>query len=1092
MKTASFFAILLCFLALSCEQVPRSAEIISPEDTATKKPPSIDGSLTSIHADSVLNYHQKRLQLSRENLAMEQQGDGLDAYIRSSILLSEGLARKGEFTAAEELLDSTIRRSSEIDSIEKNKLLSLYLSKKRILTEKSSFLKDNQYLDQAQAWISRAQNLALKDSLSIARLAFHEGNYPKALDYLPADHSQSPLAIEILVYHGDSYPYTQSDSAIYFIQKAIDLNEKHSIDPFLLIKSYNLISYRYLGDHTRFLEYCQKANALNEQIFTPAYLHTANILKFLGVAYYNVGDATEAERTLNAALRCAEKNGDEKQRLSVLRNLAMIYSTGDQLKSIQIAKDILQFETDNYIVLNNLGIAYMSIDSFEQAERYQLLSLEEKIKQEGPGHEYVANSYFNLGQLYNAWGKHTKAKEVLLKALQMRLDADMEDGAALSNNYYHLGVATQKTAQYDAALNFYVKSIKALIPSYRPSEKLTIPSLDADIESKIQLTYPLAGIAETCYEKGKAATDNKQLLLATEFLQTNMALIDQIRGEYFSEASKQMLMEQARTTYELAWETTFELIEKGNIDEAMALKMLYGHIEKSKYVLLNDAKAIADAKFKSIPDSLIKKELALKEALAELEQELFIQKKEGKGNDLAGQIYNLKKDIDELNAYFKVDFPEYFQLSHAEIKSLEEVQLYLKERDNTAILEYALTDSSLYLIHITSSGYQIKKTPLDSTFWQDLEDMRRIVSNRPAGAINSEEWQQDYEAFYNSGRNLYQTLVGPIVDQLSAEKIIIIPDGKLGYLPFQLLLSQDIDKNTLAQGNYRSLPFWLKDKDIRYEYSASLLINDKNEREKGPVAYAGFAPSYQVEELYAAIPNLGDREKSELANLVHNKAEVQDVASLFGSPPYIGEKASKARFLEIGPQAQILHLSMHGLVHDKEPLYSHLAFCNTDSSAEYELYAYELYNMPLKADLAVLSACNTGAGEMQKGEGIMSLSRAFKYAGCPNIVMSLWPANELSSKKLVVGFFEQLKAGKQKDSALKEAQQQYLYEDRSLPIKKTHPFYWANFVLIGDDEALDLAASNRNAPYLIGGLGVLIILSLFLVRTRRRQKRIDI
>ncbi|MBK9017890.1 MAG: CHAT domain-containing protein [Saprospiraceae bacterium] len=161
---------------------------------------------------------------------------------------------------------------------------------------------------------------------------------------------------------------------------------------------------------------------------------------------------------------------------------------------------------------------------------------------------------------------------------------------------------------------------------------------------------------------------------------------------------------------------------------------------------------------------------------------------------------------------------------------------------------------------------------------------------------------------------------------------------------------------------------------------------------------------------------------------------------------------------------------MHALTNDADPLYSQLVFTQTPPTPPTTTpsHAYELYNMHLNADLAVLSACNTGAGKLISGEGIMSLSRAFKYAGCPNILMSLWSVNDASAKDIIVDFHRKLKAGSGKSDALQIAQKSYLEQaDETF----THPFYWATFVMVGNNEAMSIP--SHWARWVVG-IGILL------------------
>jgi CHAT domain-containing protein len=149
---------------------------------------------------------------------------------------------------------------------------------------------------------------------------------------------------------------------------------------------------------------------------------------------------------------------------------------------------------------------------------------------------------------------------------------------------------------------------------------------------------------------------------------------------------------------------------------------------------------------------------------------------------------------------------------------------------------------------------------------------------------------------------------------------------------------------------------------------------------------------------------------------------------------------------------------MHALIDDNNPMNSRLAFARdaTDSLEDGYLNAYELYNMELSADLAVLSACETGFGSLKKGEGIMSLARAFAYAGCPSLVMSHWKVDDRSSSQLMNAFYGYLSQGLSKNEALRQAKLTFL---KDADEQTAHPFYWGSFAVVGNIDPI-LEESN--------------------------------
>jgi CHAT domain-containing protein len=142
---------------------------------------------------------------------------------------------------------------------------------------------------------------------------------------------------------------------------------------------------------------------------------------------------------------------------------------------------------------------------------------------------------------------------------------------------------------------------------------------------------------------------------------------------------------------------------------------------------------------------------------------------------------------------------------------------------------------------------------------------------------------------------------------------------------------------------------------------------------------------------------------------------------------------------------------------DDNPLYSLLAFTTAESNdpadtiEDNRLYAYEIYNLPLNAEMAVLSSCSSGYGKMHRGEGMMSLARGFYYAGCPSIVMTLWQVSDKSSSELMTDFYKYLKKGKSKQEAMRLAKIDYLDASDDLT---SNPYFWSGFVVLGDSSPI--------------------------------------
>jgi len=209
-----------------------------------------------------------------------------------------------------------------------------------------------------------------------------------------------------------------------------------------------------------------------------------------------------------------------------------------------------------------------------------------------------------------------------------------------------------------------------------------------------------------------------------------------------------------------------------------------------------------------------------------------------------------------------------------------------------------------------------------------------------------------------------------------------------------------------------------------------------------------------------------------LAPLAHTSKEVELIKKLLPeSDVFTGKEATKSLLIEQASRYQLLHLATHGKSDTDLGDYSFLAF--TDNLAAEKtaalLYAKDIYNLSINADLVVLSACETGTGELAHGEGIVSLARAFFYAGASSVVTTLWSINDASTKNIISSFYQNLHKGLSKGAALRKAKLQYI-EKADDP----NPFFWAAFILTGKSDHTALFSSSES----IGMITLLFVLSV--------------
>jgi CHAT domain-containing protein len=302
-------------------------------------------------------------------------------------------------------------------------------------------------------------------------------------------------------------------------------------------------------------------------------------------------------------------------------------------------------------------------------------------------------------------------------------------------------------------------------------------------------------------------------------------------------------------------------------------------------------------------------------------------------------------------------------------------------------------------------------------------------------------------------------------------------DGALGYIPFDMLLTADA---TSWRGE--NTPWLLQKMAVSYAYSNRFLSSDtegvvSKSEIRNPIIndFGGFGISYEKEKFYFSEK---EKQNEKVTALQYTVGEVKSIKSLLGGNEWLDKAATKRVFIDNAPKKSILHLAMHGFLDTHDPLNSGLIFSReTPSDSTNYLTGYDLYATQLKAQLGVLSACNTGDGQIKGREGIMSLARSFAFAGCESLVMSLWSVPDKTTSDIMVKFYENLKLGQPKDIALQNAK---LFHLKNAEPSRRVPNNWAAMVVIGNVEALTWDKSGLGiGSWAWAILAVIVVFYLF-------------
>ena len=363
-------------------------------------------------------------------------------------------------------------------------------------------------------------------------------------------------------------------------------------------------------------------------------------------------------------------------------------------------------------------------------------------------------------------------------------------------------------------------------------------------------------------------------------------------------------------------------------------------------------------------------------------------------------------------------------------------------------------------VNSSFSFFIMKDTFIISNITWEFEErniLRRVISNNTKFDFNSQNFAFAIETWAKDLKILGDRLIPSRCFSEDFLNLTIIPDGTLNYLPFELLLTEDVD--TTKPINWFDLPYLFKKVNINYQYSARLAAMDRETNPKNNGVLA-FAPKYKG---YVS----DDRA---FGNLIYNQRELESIKKYFPGEFYGGADADKKTFLEKASDFKVIHLASHAMADNENPELSSLFFTDINQdSTQSPLYPYEIQSTPLNADLVVLSACQSGTGKLHRGEGVFSLARNFIAAGAKSVVNSLWKVDDESTSRLMGYFYENLAKGQRKSEALRNAKLTFLENADAMT---SHPYFWSGFVLIGDDSPI-VKKSNK-IWWIPGGLLLLI------------------
>lgn len=968
------------------------------------------------------------------------------------------------------------------------------------------------------------EKLSYPELDSLADVYYKKGAYQKVLPFLEASVHKSQKAYGVLdsihlIYLGD-WGYMNMKAGFYQKAESILFKTKDLKKTFFgeqhiqYASTLNSIAglYYYLGEYEKSIPYLQEAKEIRKMLHGEKHPIYASSLNNLAGVYARM-DKYEAAKPLYITALRIRKNiygENSKEYARTLSNLGLLYQSlrdYDRAKKLlleasAIRKEVLgEFHPAYSITLNNLALVYTQMGAYEKGEVLYLKVIEIRERSIGKEHQSYITALRNLAASYLASGNLEKGRSVIFEVLEISEKVLEKTHILRVKSFCDLAKSYIESNELDRAFSYVVKALEAnslnlyevypILKSKEQEMTWNVLSLNAYSklkklkvvhQSELETTLVvLSSLLEHVYtnesnlEAQKKAAEscfyvNKLLLEISEILRNNFSgKDDQLRQL----ANTSLYVKEGVSAAHYLGEDKFR-------------REAFQFAEQSKSVLLADAVKGNRARILTdLPDSLLFLERNL-----QYEKDLIKKQKHQKaqeGTTIAQTENDLNERIEKFLQTIKENYPKYYQLRYKNITaSVKEIQTLLQDKE--LFLEYIVTDTVTYLFTINSAEVQLYALDIGrKELKKSVSNLRKSLSNYDF-VLQSEV--KAFEVFNREATFFYNKLLKRALKNTNAEHLIIVADVELGHLPFEVFLT---DKNSMKSQDisYKKLPYLLKKYSISYDYSATLwrenrkrIVSNNNHKILG---LAAAYPKDATKEIYDFRPSHVADLRAKLAPLPAVKGEVEQLSQLFQGKFVKSLDANEGFFKAESPSYGVIHLAMHGILNPRIPILSSLAFSeNKDSLEDNFLEAYEIAQLRLNADLVVLSACETGYGKFQEGEGILSLARSFMYAGVPSLVVSLWQVNDGSTALIMEEFYKEIAKGVSKDKALQAAKIEYLNNAVGI---SGHPAFWSPFIQLGDSSSIELITKTKRSwwIWIIVG-GVVFVVAIFLVIRNKKDK----
>lgn len=878
--------------------------------------------------------------------------------------------------------------------------------------------------------------------------------------------------------------------AIRYYKKALSLRlqQPNALQDASIIKLYTNIGNRYsllggeylLDSATVYLDSAYQQDLARHEKLKKPLVDFGRTSQILGRLHTDLGDYDKAKYYLEASLQyysgeLQDTKVFRQKQAGVYNDLSGLYSNFLQDpeqaliysdSAIALADVSLEDEISIYL---NRGMAFeikATLGHGEQAEAdfNHAIKIYRQISKQCyalGGMEYeIALLQNNFGVLLKHKGEYKSALDSLRKAEKYNRKNEIYED--LAKNLDNIADALVGLEKYSEALTTYQEALYFSFSDFRSPDVLALPDLDK------HLAYDKIGALTTLVSKAKLLTIMYEEQKGEEkYLQASLAtylIIDsfivKIRQGFLAEASRFSLSAIAKPIYEQAIHAC--LLAADTSTDQTYLEQAFYFAERSKALSLLENLRNQQAATITLPRQEKEHLVSLMLKNYQYERELAYEKIYGGSStslieDYYRKIIKSQNDLEEMMKRLDKLYPSYRKLKEftQQSTSLDNLRKKVLNKKN-ALIEYFLGDSISYAFIVSNNQIRIESLIKSSKLFPLIKNLHYGLRGYFEDNPDQKEKNFFQDRYIRNSRALYEALIAPL--GWLPERLIIIPDECLLYLPFEVLLSEDVS----PQAPFLDYSYLIKAKIISYNFSTALLeeiLRKKNKRD-AQKQLGVFAPVFPRDSL----PDQG------VAQIYQSSEYAKALAQKMNGDLYWLDQAKDDNLREKGWIYQILHLATHAKIEDAD---SNLVQIKLWKST---IFLNEIPSFSLNADLIVLNACETNVGKLHKGEGIASLNRNFISAGAKSVLATSWPAADFFTPEFMEPFYQKIRIGTAKDKAVRAAKLKTLHRD---------PFYWASYVIYGDISPVSLSLNK----FLWLGFAIFLLVGCIIFRaTRKRQE----